>query len=112
MRLSSRTTICLAAALAALAGCGDAPTTDSRQWYTKAPLEDPGLIITPEEPSAMAELGEPDLLGTRAVEDAEGTGDEPTAEDGADEPAGVDGIEEPSAAAGDSAVVEDADDQG
>lgn len=86
MRLSSRT-MCLAAALAALAGCGDAPTTDSRQWYTKAPLEDPGLTITAEEPSGMAELGEPDLLGTAAVE-------------------------EPSAPAADSAVVEDADDEG
>lgn len=104
--------MCLAAALAALAGCGDAPTTDSRQWYTKAPLEDPGFTITAEEPSEMAELGEPDLLGTRAVEDAGATGDEPTAEDGADEPAAVDGVEEPSPAAGDSAVVEDADDGG
>lgn len=104
--------MCLAAALAALAGCGDAPTTDSRQWYTKAPLEDPGLTITAEEPSEMAELGEPDLLGTKAVEDAEATGDEPTPEDEVDEPSAVDGVEEPSAAAGDGAVVEDADDGG
>ncbi len=60
------------AATAFLTACGDAETTDSRQWYTKAPLEDPGLTITPEVPSEMSELGEPDLLGTGAgvVEDA------------------------------------------
>ena len=61
--------MCAGAALAALAGCGDAPTTDNRQWYTKAPLEDPGLTITAEEPSEMAELGDPNLLGAPTSED-------------------------------------------
>lgn len=74
MRLSSRT-MCAGLALAALAGCGDAPTTDSRQWYTKAPLEDPGLTITAEEPSEMAELGAPNLLASPAPEDDAEPGD-------------------------------------
>ena len=41
-----------------LAGCGDPETTDTR-GYTKAPLEDPGLIVDGEDASPMAALGEP-----------------------------------------------------
>lgn len=43
-----------------LAACGDPSTGDAR-GYTKAPLEDPNLLIAAEEPSAMAALGEPRL---------------------------------------------------
>lgn len=67
--------MCAGVALAALAGCGDAPTTDDRQWYTKAPLEDPGFTITAEEPSEMAELGDPNLSGTPASEVDAGSAD-------------------------------------
>ena len=52
-----------------LAACGDAESTDTRQWYTKAPIEDPGLTISPEVPSEMAELGDPDLMGVGAPEE-------------------------------------------
>lgn len=74
------------AATVFLAACGDAESTDDRQWYTKAPIEDPGLTITPEVPSEMAELGDPDLMGTGAEAVEEG-GNGPA--DGA-EPAPVD----------------------
>lgn len=49
-------------ALLGVSACGDAPTTDDR-GYTKAPLEDPGAFISPEEPTAMDALGDPDALG-------------------------------------------------
>jgi hypothetical protein len=52
-----------------LGACGDTESTDTRQWYTKAPIEDPGLTITPEVPSEMAGLGEPDLMGVGAQEE-------------------------------------------
>ncbi|NIP82970.1 MAG: c-type cytochrome, partial [Gemmatimonadetes bacterium] len=39
--------------------CGDPETSDAR-GYTKAPLEDPGILVDGEEPTAMAELGTPD----------------------------------------------------
>lgn len=69
-----------------LAACGDADSTDTRQWYTKAPLEDPGLTITPEVPSEMAELGEPDLMGVGApVEEAAAAAQPPAPEERAAE---------------------------
>ena len=43
-----------------LAACGDAKTTDTR-GYTKAPLEEAGVIIRPEGSSAMDSLGTPIL---------------------------------------------------
>jgi hypothetical protein len=64
MMTRERSITLLIALLAALGACGDAPSDDDRQWYTKAPLEDPGLTITAEEPSEMSELGAPDLAGT------------------------------------------------
>jgi hypothetical protein len=66
MMTRERSITLLIALLAALGACGDAPSDDDRQWYTKAPLEDPGLTITAEEPSEMSELGAPDLAGTGA----------------------------------------------
>ena len=44
----------------AVSACGDAETTDTR-GYTKAPLEDPDLLISKEPVTPMAALGEPDL---------------------------------------------------
>ncbi|HUH13490.1 MAG TPA: hypothetical protein VMK65_10285 [Longimicrobiales bacterium] len=61
MRSASRlllTALPLAAALV-LSGCGDIKGADDRQWYVKAPLDEPGLIIKAEQPTAMDELGTP-----------------------------------------------------
>lgn len=55
---ASMVTILTAALVAA--ACGDAPT-DDRRGYTKAPLEDPGLTITSEGTTQMAELAQPQL---------------------------------------------------
>lgn len=41
-----------------LFGCGDAETNDGR-GYTKAPLEEPGLLIKAEGSSDMDALGTP-----------------------------------------------------
>ncbi len=58
-----RTLTALTAALAAfmVAGCGDAESTDPRQGYTKAPLEEPGLFVGSEERTEMDRLGDPRL---------------------------------------------------
>ena len=45
-------------ALCGISACGDAATTDNR-GYTKAPLEEPRLLIKPEHGSAMDSLGSP-----------------------------------------------------
>ena len=45
-------------AVAGLAACGDAETNDTR-GYTKAPLEEPGMRISPEATGPMDGLGEP-----------------------------------------------------
>jgi hypothetical protein len=47
-----------------MVGCGDPQTGDDR-GYTKAPLEEPGLVIEGEAASPMEALGEPDLLNER-----------------------------------------------
>lgn len=52
--------LCVAAG-AALVGCGDPGTTDDR-GYTKAPLEDPSVLIAGEEPGRMARYGEPNRV--------------------------------------------------
>lgn len=44
-----------------VAGCGDAASTDPRQTYTKAPLEEPGLFVGAEERTEMDRLGDPRL---------------------------------------------------
>ena len=54
---------CAAAGVAAalvFAGCGDPNTSDTR-GYTKAPLEDAGVLIKGESSSAMDSLGTPNL---------------------------------------------------
>lgn len=55
-----RRALMAALALGALA-CGD-PDPDAERGYTKAPLENPGLLVGGEDPSPMAAMGEPDLL--------------------------------------------------
>lgn len=55
----------------AVAACGDPATSDDRA-YTKAPLENPGLVVEGETASPMAELGEPDLLNNRTPADPAG----------------------------------------
>jgi hypothetical protein len=44
--------------LVLLVGCGDPATNDAR-GYTKAPLENPGVVIKGEGSSAMDSLGAP-----------------------------------------------------
>lgn len=48
------------AGLAVMAACGDANTNDAR-GYTKAPLEQPNVLIRAEGSSAMDSLGTPIL---------------------------------------------------
>lgn len=40
--------------------CGD-PETNDRRGYTKAPLENPGVLVGGEDVSPMVALGQPDL---------------------------------------------------
>ena len=58
----------------ALAGCGDAETSDTR-GYTKAPLERPNALIDSEEPSAMRQFGEPRLPIREPIEFPDTSGD-------------------------------------
>lgn len=46
------------AAALGVAACGDAETTDTR-GYTKAPLENPSVMIRAEPKTEMSRLGEP-----------------------------------------------------
>jgi hypothetical protein len=50
--------VCAVTVLAA--ACGD-PNQDPERGYTKAPLERPGLVVRPERPSRVSELGEVNL---------------------------------------------------
>lgn len=42
-----------------LPACGDIQGADDRQFYVKPPLDDPGLTIEAEQPTAMDDLGDP-----------------------------------------------------
>lgn len=53
--------------IAAAAGCGDPETTDHR-GYTKAPLEDPSVLIGGEHPSQMAAYGSPNRVIAEELE--------------------------------------------
>lgn len=53
-------TMVAGALLLALTACGD-PDTNDRRGYTKAPLENPGIVIAGEEPTAMGRMNEPTL---------------------------------------------------
>lgn len=55
--------------LVIVGGCGD-PTTDDDRGYTKAPLENPGLIIESADEHALREFGRPDLPVVRELEPA------------------------------------------
>ena len=48
--------------------CGDPETGDGR-GYTKAPLEDPGLLVSGEPTTPMGELGVPDRPRPEPLED-------------------------------------------
>ena len=50
-------------------GCGD-PATDDDRGYTKAPLENPGLIIKSADEHALRGFGRPNLPVAREVEPA------------------------------------------
>jgi hypothetical protein len=54
-------------ALLIVAGCGD-PATDDDRGYTKAPLENPGLIIESTDEHALREFGRPNLPVAREIE--------------------------------------------
>jgi len=65
---------CLAAVC--LTACGDAPTADDR-GYTKAPLETPGIVITPETRADVRQfmrLNQPDGLPVILPDSAAGGG--------------------------------------
>lgn len=50
----------IGALLAAGAGaCGDPESNDQREFYTKAPLEDPGLFVRGEPTTELSGIGEP-----------------------------------------------------
>jgi mono/diheme cytochrome c family protein len=51
-----RATTLITVLVVGLTACGDPATNDDR-GYTKAPLEDPGLLVSGEAASPMAELG-------------------------------------------------------
>jgi hypothetical protein len=52
--------VALAFVTVALAACGDPPTSDHR-GYTKAPLEQPGIRISPEKPTSFRAFAHPNL---------------------------------------------------
>jgi hypothetical protein len=61
----------MALLVVSIAACGDPATRDDRA-YTKAPLENPGLIVEGEDASPMDSLGDPDLLNNRSPADPGG----------------------------------------
>lgn len=63
--------------LVAAAACGD-PDTNDHRGYTKAPLEEPTVLVRGEPVTAMSELGEPILPGAPVFE-AEEPADSPKA---------------------------------
>lgn len=55
-----------------LFACGDPATTDDR-GYTKAPLEDPSVLIDGEEPGRMSQYGSPNRVVAEELEVPEET---------------------------------------
>lgn len=53
-------TMAAGALLLALAACAD-PGTNDRRGYTKAPLENPGLLVKGEDATVMAAMSRPNL---------------------------------------------------
>ena len=54
-------------AMGAVVACGD-PETRDRRGYTKAPLEDPGVLVEGEIATPMAALNRPDLVQAEEIE--------------------------------------------
>ncbi len=73
-----RSTLLMLATMLALTACGDTETTDSR-GYTKAPLEQPGLVVSSEPGSAMEGIGTPDRPRPEIVQVPGDTGAAPVA---------------------------------
>lgn len=68
MKLQFRTVQAVSAlVMLGFAACGDPDTTDGR-GYTKAPLENPTVLIGGEEPGEMAEYGAPNRVVVTAIE--------------------------------------------
>lgn len=68
--------VVVAALMLGVLACGD-PDTNDRRGYTKAPLENPGIIVGGEDASPMVALGQPDLPRPRTDFDrAAAPGDE------------------------------------
>jgi hypothetical protein len=72
--MSRRPTCAAILLVGVFAACGDPETNDDR-GYTKAPLENPTLLIEGEEPSAMREYGEPKLPQREPLELPDSTND-------------------------------------
>lgn len=58
MRLKGGVTGALFVAVVGVAACGDPETNDTR-GYTKAPLENPSVVITPEPAATFEGMNEP-----------------------------------------------------
>jgi mono/diheme cytochrome c family protein len=61
-------------------GCGD-PATEDTRGYTKAPLENPGLLVGGEDATLMAALGRPDRPRVEAQRQAIASDEETGAQD-------------------------------
>lgn len=77
--------VVVAALTLGVLACGD-PETNDRRGYTKAPLENPGLLVGGEDASPMVALGQPDLPRPRTDFDRPAA---PGGEDRADGDAGA-----------------------
>lgn len=74
-----RATILWLAIALGVSACGDPESNDDRS-YTKAPLEDPGLLVGGEPATAMASLGRPIRPRARVIEPEAAEGAEAGAE--------------------------------
>ena len=77
--------ILMAVALISAGACGDNDTNDNR-GYTKAPLEEPTVLIKGEEPGPMAALGDPIYPEAPMIEPEERKTAQPAAAAGGAQP--------------------------
>ena len=77
--------ILMAVALISAGACGDNDTNDNR-GYTKAPLEEPTVLIKGEDPSPMAALGDPIYPEAPMIEPEERKTAQPAAPAGGAQP--------------------------
>ena len=80
--------ILMAVALISVGACGDNDTNDNR-GYTKAPLEEPTVLIKGEEASPMAALGDPIYPEAPMIEPEERRAAQPAAAGGGQPKAGA-----------------------